>query len=120
MTAIRRGATQLMDVIGDAVNALMLLIALVAAWKCWHAFFGYWHETGGLAAIPRSALEWKALGQGVYAMLLNDVQRPLLLHKAQGWPMAWFTLVLAVALSAIAVAGLRWAWIRLRDAVAGA
>lgn len=116
----RRGTAQIMDMFGDMANVTILLVVIASAWKCWSAFFSYLDKAGGLPAIPRSEQEWVYLGTVLKMMFLDPNWRGVIVAKAQGWSMAWVMLILATALTILAVAGLRWGWIRLRDVVAGA
>lgn len=116
----RRGAAQVMDMFGDMVNVVILLVVIASAWKCWSAFFRYLDKAGGLPAIPHNEQEWAYVGTVVKMMFMDPNWRGVLLTKAQGWSMAWIMLILATAFTLLAIAGLRWGWIRLRDVVAGA
>jgi len=117
---IRRSAEQAMDMFGDAANVAMLLAAVIASWKCWSSFFDLYHRIGGLSAVPRTGEGWKTFGHAVYMMLQDDIHRASIWKGIQTWSLAWITLIPAVSFTLLAIAGLRWAWIRARDIVAGA
>ena len=119
LRTVRHGLAQVMDMFGDAVNAVVLLAVIALAWRCWEKTQYYLAKAGGLPAIPRSEAEWSRAGQAFKMMFQDSQWRGRLVELAQGWTMAWIFLILTVAFSVLAVAGLRWAWIRARDMVAG-
>jgi hypothetical protein len=117
---VRRGTAQVMDMFGDAANVAILLVVVASASKCWSVFFDLYQRTGGLSAVPRTGASWKAFGYSVYMMLQDDIHRETLWKNVQSWSLAWVMLIMAIAFTLLAIAGMRWIWIRLRDVVAGA
>jgi hypothetical protein len=120
LKTIRRGAAQIMDVMGDAANVVMLVVAVLAAWRCWGNFFHYNARTGGVAAVPRTEEGWKRVWDVVWMLLQDKAHRPLVWQSTADWVAMWGALVLAVGLTVLVAAGIRWGWIRARDIVAGA
>ncbi|MET4485221.1 hypothetical protein [Bradyrhizobium sp. LA7.1] len=56
----------------------------------------------------------------VYMILQVDIHRAALWKDVQNGSLAWIVLILALSSALLAMAGLRWIWIRLRDVVASA
>lgn len=120
MKEVRRGVVQVMDMVGDAVNAGILIAVMAVTWKCWGVFFDHYQRIGGLSVIPRTGAAWKAFGTSIFMMMQDDLHRQAIWSGVQVWSVAWVMLILAVAFTLLSIAGLRWACIRLRDVVAGA
>lgn len=120
MKEIRRGVVQAMDLFADVVNVGILVAVMALSWWCWGVFFDHYQRVGGWTAIPRSGTAWKTFGNWLYMMMQDDLHREALWRGLQSWSIAWVMLILAMSLSFLSIAGLRWAWIRLRDTIAGA
>lgn len=109
-----------MDMFGDAANIAILPTVLIASWKFWNTLLDLHQKIGGLSVVLRTGEGWK----NVRLCGLHDVagRHPSrrALKGLQNWPLAWIVLIMAVSFTLIAIAGLRWIWIRLRDIVAGA
>jgi hypothetical protein len=55
----------------------------------------------------------------VYMMLQDDIHRASLWKDVQNWSLATIVLIMSVSFALLAIAGLRWIRIRVRDVVAG-
>jgi TRAP-type C4-dicarboxylate transport system permease small subunit len=116
---VRRSVAHAMDMFGDAANVAILLAVVIASWKCWSVFLDLYQRVGGVSGIPRTSEGWKTFGYSVYMMLQDDFHRAALWKGVQNWSLAWIAFIMAVAFTLLAIAGLRWVWIRARDIVAG-
>ncbi|MGY3581515.1 hypothetical protein ACVIGB_000414 [Bradyrhizobium sp. USDA 4341] len=119
MNGVRHTMARGMDLIGDAANVGLLMFVLAATWASWLKTLAAYHAAGGKPWLPRSEEDVRYAITSVRMLLMDQQRRHFVWDFAANWLMTWTWLVITIALALLCVAGLRWAWVRLRDIIAG-
>lgn len=90
--------------LGDVFGGILVLGFVVSALSCWTRYEKHMSIAG-----------WPSLSLETMQFLVAD---GALLQRIQHWVAAWAFLVASGGFALLAVAGLRWAVIRARDALA--
>jgi hypothetical protein len=113
-------AARVMGVVATAFNVTLLVVMALVALRLWQSATAYVANAGGL---PTGATVDAVLQDLTLAVSSpSEVARPYwdnLYARFYWWGLAWVNAVFAVGAALVSVAGMRWAWTRLEDALSG-
>jgi hypothetical protein len=119
MNRVRHSMARGMDLLGDAANVGLLVLILSATWASWLKTLAAYHAAGGKPWLPHSEEDVRYALTSIRMLLMDQQRRHLVWEFGINWVLTWTWLVFTIALALLCITGLRWAWVRLRDIVAG-